>query len=81
MNSLNSVIEKVYSHLNSLTLNDKVKLLSTFTRLPIAEFEGQYTIDGVLKDEKFIKEYVAHHVHWLRMSEIDNIYNFITEDK
>jgi hypothetical protein len=81
MNTLNSVIEKVYSYLNSLTLNDKIRVLSTFTRLPIAEFEGQYTVNGVSRDEKFIKDYIEHHVHWLRMSEIDNIHNFITEDK
>ena len=81
MNSLNTVIERVYSHINSLTLNDKVKLLSTFTQLSITERDGAFLVDGVSKNVTFTEKYVTDHLRWLRMSEIDNIYNFITKDK
>ena len=80
MDPLNTTIERVYSYLNGLTFSGKIKVLSTFTRLPIAERDGNYIVSGVVQDLKFVEDYVAQHMRWLRMSEIDNIYNFIIED-
>lgn len=81
MNTLDTVIERVYFYINNLTLSSKVNLLSTFTRLPVTEREDKFVVDGVVRDIEFTEDYVKQHLRWLRMSEIDNIYNFITSDK
>ena len=81
MNALDTVIERVYFYINNLTLSGKVKLLGTFTRLSVTEKDNQFVVDGIVRDVEFTEDYVKQHLRWLRMSEIDNIYNYITSNK
>lgn len=71
MNSLNFVIKEVYSYINSLTLNSKIKLLQEITGTNVINCE---------KDLEYVENYVNNKLQWLKMSEIDYLFNKINKN-
>lgn len=79
MEYFNTIAESVLNYIDGLDLSGKILLLSTFTQLSITEKEGKYHSHGEVKDIQWVKDTIAIHIRWLRMSEIDNIYKYITK--
>lgn len=79
MEYFNTIAESVLNYIDSLDLSGKISLLSTFTQLSITEKDGEYYSHGDKKDAQWVKDTIAIHIRWLRMSEIDNIYRHITK--
>ena len=71
MNALNFVIKEVYTYINGLTLDSKIKLLQELTGTNVINCK---------KDLEYVENYVNNKLKWLKMSEIDYLFYKINKN-
>lgn len=79
MKTCSGIVEAVYSHLGSLSFEDKITLINNVTTLPISIKDGKFFKRGEEIPEVEAKDTVEIISRWLRMSEIDKLYKIIYE--
>lgn len=77
MKPLDDIIKQVYAYIATLTLDSKVELLRKFANVNITKEGDKFFIDNIEKSIESFTKYVEMRLRWLRISELDSIFEFL----